>query len=84
MGIIRPSWKIGGMWPVVRITLKMVERIEARVSSAKDSCSLVRWSSLVAGQGVDNSRSLLRSNPVELWVGYVGDHPVDVWKGKVS
>ena len=44
MGIIRPCWKIGGMWPVARITLKMVERIKAKVSSAKESCSLVRWS----------------------------------------
>ena len=32
------------MWPVARITLKMFERIEARVSSAKERCSLVRWS----------------------------------------
>ena len=41
MGIVRPGWKIGG---VTRITLKTFERIEARVSSAKERCSLVRWS----------------------------------------
>ena len=44
MGIIRPCWKIGGMWPVARITFKMFESIEAKVSSAKERCSLVRWS----------------------------------------
>ena len=66
------------MWPVARITLKMVERIEARVSSAKERCSLVRrsgpaallrgreWIILEVSSGVTQSGSGLGMSEITL------------------
>ena len=45
---------------------------------------MVWASSFVAGQGVDDNGSLLWGNPVGFWIGDVGDHPVDVGKGKMG
>ena len=74
---IRPCWKIDGILPVARITLKMVERIKERVSSAKERCLLVRWSgpaALLRGREwiiVEVSSGVTQSG--SSWVGDVGD-----------